>query len=146
MTSCLKLGLEVELAKSNISIKNTPIYQIWVICHLLPFVKVGQIAPSHDCIHSFYNVQCGTCNPVSSCISKCSCVPIEHLLHLCLLYAEFSGRESTPGSFYSISHKPTDEILYSWNAMSPQVYIARIIFSGTCNICARNCVALVSYT
>ena len=36
---CLKLGLEVEHAKSNIK---TSLSQILVICHLLPFVRVGQ--------------------------------------------------------------------------------------------------------
>ena len=36
---CSKLGLEVEHAKSNLK---TSISQIWVICHLLPFVRVGQ--------------------------------------------------------------------------------------------------------
>ena len=35
---CLKLGLEVEHAKSNLK---TSLSQIWVICHLLPFVRVG---------------------------------------------------------------------------------------------------------
>ena len=36
---CSKLGMEVEYAKSNIK---TSLSQIWVICHLLPFVRVGQ--------------------------------------------------------------------------------------------------------
>ena len=35
---CSKLGMEAEYAKSNIK---TPLSQIWVICHLLPFVRVG---------------------------------------------------------------------------------------------------------
>ena len=39
-----KLGLEVEPAKSNLK---TPISQIWVICHLLPFVRVGQQRHEH---------------------------------------------------------------------------------------------------
>ena len=34
---CSKLGLEVEYSKSNL---NTLFSQIWVICHLLPFVRV----------------------------------------------------------------------------------------------------------
>ena len=34
---CPKLGMEVEYAKSNLKTS-----QIWVICHLLPFVRVGQ--------------------------------------------------------------------------------------------------------
>ena len=33
---CSKLGLEVEYAKSN---PKTSLSQIWVICHLRPFVK-----------------------------------------------------------------------------------------------------------
>ena len=39
---CSKLGMEVEYAiksGSNLKIK---LFQIWVICHLLPFVRVGQ--------------------------------------------------------------------------------------------------------
>ena len=36
---CSMLGLEMEHATSNLK---TPISQIWVICHLLPFVRVGQ--------------------------------------------------------------------------------------------------------
>ena len=36
---CTKLGLEGECAKSNLK---TSLSQIWVICHLLPFVRVGQ--------------------------------------------------------------------------------------------------------
>ena len=36
---CSKLGLEVEHAMSKLK---TPLSQIWVICHLLPFVRVGQ--------------------------------------------------------------------------------------------------------
>ena len=35
---CSKLGLEVEHAKPNLKIS---LFQIWVICHLLPFVRVG---------------------------------------------------------------------------------------------------------
>ena len=35
----LQLGLEVEYAKSNLK---TSLSEIWVICHLLPFVRVGQ--------------------------------------------------------------------------------------------------------
>ena len=35
---CSKLGLEAEYAKSNLK---TSLSQIWVICHLLPFVRVG---------------------------------------------------------------------------------------------------------
>ena len=34
-----KLGMEVEYAKSNLK---TPLSQIWVICQLLLFVRVGQ--------------------------------------------------------------------------------------------------------
>ena len=37
---CSKLGMEVEYAKSNLK---TSLSQIWVICQLLPFVRVGQI-------------------------------------------------------------------------------------------------------
>ena len=36
---CLKLRLEVEHAKSNLK---TSLSQIWVVCHLLPFVRIGQ--------------------------------------------------------------------------------------------------------
>ena len=36
---CSKLGLEVEHAKS---ILKSSLSQIWVICHLLPFVRLGQ--------------------------------------------------------------------------------------------------------
>ena len=36
---CPKLGIEVENAKSNLK---TSLSQIWVICQLLPFVRVGQ--------------------------------------------------------------------------------------------------------
>ena len=36
---CLKLGMEVEYAKSNLK---TSLSQIWVICELLPFVSAGQ--------------------------------------------------------------------------------------------------------
>ena len=36
---CSKSGVEVECAKSNLKIL---ISQIWVIYHLLPFVRVGQ--------------------------------------------------------------------------------------------------------
>ena len=36
---CLKLGMEVQYAKSNLK---TSLSQIWVICELLPFVSVGQ--------------------------------------------------------------------------------------------------------
>ena len=35
---CSKFGLKVEHAKSNL---NASLSQIWVICHLLPFVRVG---------------------------------------------------------------------------------------------------------
>ena len=38
---CSKLRMEVEYAKSNLK---TSLAQIWVICHLLPFVRVGQYA------------------------------------------------------------------------------------------------------
>ena len=34
---CSKLGMEVEYAKSNLK---TSLSQIWVICQLLPFVRV----------------------------------------------------------------------------------------------------------
>ena len=34
---CSKLGLEAEQSKSNLE---TSLSQIWVICHLLPFVSV----------------------------------------------------------------------------------------------------------
>ena len=34
-----KLGLDAEHTKSNLK---TSLLQIWVICHLLPFVRVGQ--------------------------------------------------------------------------------------------------------
>ena len=37
---CSKLGVEVECAQSNLK---PSLPQIWVICHLLPFVRVGQI-------------------------------------------------------------------------------------------------------
>ena len=40
---CLKLGMEVEYAKSNLK---TSLSQILVICELLPFVSVGQSFPS----------------------------------------------------------------------------------------------------
>ena len=36
---CSKLGMELEFAKSNLK---TPLSQIWVICQLLPFVRVGE--------------------------------------------------------------------------------------------------------
>ena len=36
---CSKLGLEVEHAKTNLK---RSVSQIWVICHLLPFVRVRQ--------------------------------------------------------------------------------------------------------
>ena len=36
---CSKLGMELEFAKSNLK---TSLSQIWVICQLLPFVRVGQ--------------------------------------------------------------------------------------------------------
>ena len=36
---CSKFGLKVEHATSNLK---TSLSQIWVICHLLPFVRVGQ--------------------------------------------------------------------------------------------------------
>ena len=36
---CSKFGLEVEHATFNLK---TSLSQIWVICHLLPFVRVGQ--------------------------------------------------------------------------------------------------------
>ena len=36
---CSKFGLEVEHAESN---PQTSLSQIWVICHLLPLVRVGQ--------------------------------------------------------------------------------------------------------
>ena len=36
---CSKLQLEVQHAKSNLK---TPLSQMWVICYLLPFVRVGQ--------------------------------------------------------------------------------------------------------
>ena len=36
---CSKLGMEVECAKSNLK---TSFSQFWVICQLLPFVRVGQ--------------------------------------------------------------------------------------------------------
>ena len=36
---CSKLGMELEYAKSNLK---TSLSQIWVICQLLPFVRVGQ--------------------------------------------------------------------------------------------------------
>ena len=39
---CSKLGLEVKHAKSNLK---QLLSQIWVICHLLPFVRVGQYYP-----------------------------------------------------------------------------------------------------
>ena len=57
---CSKLGREVEHAKSNLK---TSLSQIWVICHLLPFVRVGQYrhSPLVSCTVTFitqlYNVQ-----------------------------------------------------------------------------------------
>ena len=40
---CSKLGLEVEYAKSNLK---TSLFKIWVICDLLPFVRVnGRLVP-----------------------------------------------------------------------------------------------------
>ena len=39
---CSKLGMEVEYAKSNLK---TSLSQIWVICKLLSFVRVGQFCP-----------------------------------------------------------------------------------------------------
>ena len=36
---CSKLGMEVEYAKSNLK---PSLSQIYVICQLLPFVRVGQ--------------------------------------------------------------------------------------------------------
>ena len=42
-----KLGIEVEHAKSNLK---TSLSQIWVICQLLPFVRIPelyQICPKH---------------------------------------------------------------------------------------------------
>ena len=44
-----KLDLEIEHAKSNLK---TPISQIWVICHLLPFVRVGQLKENETLIFS----------------------------------------------------------------------------------------------
>ena len=40
---CSKLGMEVEHAKPNLK---TSLSQIWVICHLLPFVRVWQHSSS----------------------------------------------------------------------------------------------------
>ena len=41
---CSKLGMDIEYPKSNLK---TSLSQIWVICQLLPFVRVGQSgAPS----------------------------------------------------------------------------------------------------
>ena len=42
--SCSKLGMEAEYAKSNLQ---TSLSQIWVICQLLPFVRVGQSTGAH---------------------------------------------------------------------------------------------------
>ena len=39
---CSKLEMEVEYAKSNLK---TSLSLIWVICELLPFVRVGQYTP-----------------------------------------------------------------------------------------------------
>ena len=39
---CFKLGMGVEYAKSSLK---TSLSQIWVICRLLPFVRVGQNRP-----------------------------------------------------------------------------------------------------
>ena len=39
---CSKLGMGVEYAKSSLK---TSLSQIWVICQLLPFVRVGQNRP-----------------------------------------------------------------------------------------------------
>ena len=36
---CSKLGMEVEYAKSNLQ---TSLSQIWMICQMLPFVRVGK--------------------------------------------------------------------------------------------------------
>ena len=43
-TFCSKLGMELDLAKSNLK---TSLSQIWVICQLLPFVRIRQ----HSCWH-----------------------------------------------------------------------------------------------
>ena len=41
---CSKLRLEIEHAKSSLK---TSLSQIWVICQLLPFVRVGKYHPKH---------------------------------------------------------------------------------------------------
>ena len=53
---CSKFGLEVALehAKSNLK---TPISQIWVICNLLPFVRVGQLNIPHE-VHLNKTIGC----------------------------------------------------------------------------------------
>ena len=40
---CSKLGMEVEYAESNLRTSHS---QIWEICQVLPFVRVGQICPA----------------------------------------------------------------------------------------------------
>ena len=46
---CFNLGMEVEHAKSNLK---TSLSQIWVICQLLPFVRVGQNC--HSMVQFFF--------------------------------------------------------------------------------------------
>ena len=43
---CIKFGLEEEYSRQNMK---TSITQIWMVCHLLPFAKVGQHS-THECV------------------------------------------------------------------------------------------------
>ena len=45
---CSKFRLEVEHTKSNLT---TSLSHIWVICHLLPFVRVGQYRDMCMCVY-----------------------------------------------------------------------------------------------
>ena len=73
-----KLGLEVlAIKKSNLK---TSLYQIWVICHLLPFVRVGQRVARR--FYEMYIVwmpscqrglQCAELRRFPACIN-CACV------------------------------------------------------------------------
>ena len=45
---CIKIGLEEEYIRQNMK---TSIIQIWMVCHLLPFAKVGQYASSTNTLN-----------------------------------------------------------------------------------------------
>ena len=50
---CSKLGMEVEYAKSYLK---ASLSQIWVICDLLPFVRVGQKCFCDNFLEAMTNV------------------------------------------------------------------------------------------